>query len=112
LGRDVRRAGDGGAGADRRGVTRPLRRGRRPRARTVPPRDAARVRVLRRGVASRGGAMNGGAADVEALIERHRDEWDASTSASAFIAGARDGTLDPGAFERWLAQDRHFVDGL
>ena len=56
--------------------------------------------------------MSASVADVDALIERHREEWEASTSAPAFIAGARDGTLDTGAFERWLAQDRHFIDGL
>ena len=56
--------------------------------------------------------MNGTVVDVGALIERYRNEWDASTSASPFIASVRSGTLDAGAFERWLAQDRHFIDGL
>lgn len=56
--------------------------------------------------------MNGTVVDVGALIKGHRDEWDASTSASPFIASVRSGTLDAGAVERWLAQDRHFIDGL
>jgi formylaminopyrimidine deformylase / aminopyrimidine aminohydrolase len=50
--------------------------------------------------------------DVDSLIEWHRDEWVASTSGVEFIAGARNGSLDPAAFERWLVQDRHFIDGL
>lgn len=50
--------------------------------------------------------------DVDAFIDRHRQEWEASTSRAAFIAGARDGTLSEEAFQRWLVQDRHFIDGL
>ncbi|MPZ99126.1 MAG: TenA family transcriptional regulator [Dehalococcoidia bacterium] len=50
--------------------------------------------------------------DVGALLERYRDEWSASTAGSSFIAGARDGSLDLKSFGRWMAQDRHFIDGL
>lgn len=31
--------------------------------------------------------------------------------AHPFLAGVRDGTLDPARFRRWLAQDRLFVEG-
>ncbi len=50
--------------------------------------------------------------DVDTLIELHRDEWQASTAGAAFIAGARDGSLPQEAFQRWLVQDRHFIDSL
>lgn len=51
-------------------------------------------------------------ADVDALVTFHYDQWAPSTSGAAFIQGARDGSLDDAAFDRWLVQDRHFIDGL
>ncbi|GMU39386.1 MAG: hypothetical protein AMXMBFR23_02520 [Chloroflexota bacterium] len=51
-------------------------------------------------------------ADVEQLVEHHRAEWDEATSNASFITGARDGTLPERSFQRWLVQDRHFIDGL
>ncbi len=49
---------------------------------------------------------------VEVLLERHADEWASASTDTAFIAGARDGSLAVEAFERWLVQDRLFVTGL
>lgn len=45
------------------------------------------------------------------LIERHRDGWLAATQ-PAFLAAVRDGSLDPGRFGTWLAQDYLFVSAL
>ena len=50
--------------------------------------------------------------DVEQLIEHHRSAWDEATSNASFIAGARDGSLSERSLQRWLVQDRHFIDGL
>jgi formylaminopyrimidine deformylase / aminopyrimidine aminohydrolase len=45
------------------------------------------------------------------LIDRHRDVWQAATE-PPLLAGLRDGTLDPGRFGAWLAQDYLFVSAL
>lgn len=45
------------------------------------------------------------------MIERHRDGWLAATQ-PAFLAAVRDGSLDPGRFGTWLAQDYLFVSAL
>jgi thiaminase/transcriptional activator TenA len=45
------------------------------------------------------------------LIEAHRDLWQAATE-PAFLAGVRDGSLDPHLFGSWLAQDYLFASAL
>lgn len=45
------------------------------------------------------------------LLADHPVEWRAATS-SPFLAGAADGSLPADAFDRWLEQDHHFVEGL
>jgi formylaminopyrimidine deformylase / aminopyrimidine aminohydrolase len=45
------------------------------------------------------------------LIEGHRVRWQAATE-PAFLAAVRDGSLDPGRFSSWLAQDYLFVSAL
>lgn len=45
------------------------------------------------------------------LISAHPQAWTAATT-SAFLDGARDGSLDAAAFDRWLEQDHRFVEAL
>jgi thiaminase len=45
------------------------------------------------------------------LLESHRPLWRV-TCRNPFVAGVRDGSLPVETFNRWLVQDRHFVDGL
>jgi thiaminase/transcriptional activator TenA len=45
------------------------------------------------------------------LIADDRELWHAATH-HPFLDGVRDGTLDPAAFSRWLAQDYHFALAL
>lgn len=45
------------------------------------------------------------------LIADHPDRWLAATR-SPFLDAAGDGTLDDGAFDRWLEQDHRFVIAL
>ena len=48
---------------------------------------------------------------IRDLLERHRDAWVRATT-SPFLDGVRDGTLTDAAFDRWLEQDRLFVEAL
>lgn len=43
------------------------------------------------------------------LIGNHSRAWEGATR-HPFLEGVRDGTLPEGAFERWLVQDRMFVE--
>jgi len=45
------------------------------------------------------------------LLASHRPLWRV-TCRNPFVAGLRDGSLPLGVFNRWLVQDRYFVDGL
>lgn len=45
------------------------------------------------------------------LIADHPDLWRAATDAP-FLRGVTDGTLPAAAFDRWLAQDHHFLTTL
>ena len=45
------------------------------------------------------------------LVRDHPDAWERAT-AHPFLLGVRDGTLRPGAFDRWLVQDRLYVGDL
>lgn len=45
------------------------------------------------------------------LIDRHRDLWQAATE-HPFLAAVGDGSLDPGRFAAWLAQDYLFASAL
>jgi formylaminopyrimidine deformylase / aminopyrimidine aminohydrolase len=45
------------------------------------------------------------------LIERNRDAWRAATE-HPFLAGVREGTLDPARFSAWLGQDYLFAGAL
>lgn len=45
------------------------------------------------------------------LLDHLAAEWSAATS-HPFLDGVRDGSLPPGAFDTWLAQDAHFVGDL
>ena len=45
------------------------------------------------------------------LLRDHPGAWGRAT-AHPFLLGVRDGTLPPGAFDTWLAQDAHFVADL
>jgi thiaminase/transcriptional activator TenA len=55
--------------------------------------------------------MKTGAITTRDLIERHRSLWRVMWR-NPFIVGVRDGSLPVETFDRWLVQDRHFVDGL
>lgn len=46
-----------------------------------------------------------------ALRAQDPDAWERATT-SPFLTGARDGTLAPSAFDRWLEQDHQFVEAL
>lgn len=48
---------------------------------------------------------------VRALADTDPQRWHCATR-HPFLTGARDGTLPPDAFDRWLEQDRHFVEHL
>jgi thiaminase/transcriptional activator TenA len=48
---------------------------------------------------------------TEELASRNADAWRAAT-AHPFLEGVRTGSLSPGAFATWLAQDRLFVEDL
>jgi len=48
---------------------------------------------------------------VQELVERGPDRWREATS-SPFLDGARSGELPAAAFDRWLEQDRLFVEAL
>lgn len=48
---------------------------------------------------------------TESLIRKHRALWRVTCS-NPFVIGVRDGSLPLPTFERWLEQDRHFLDGL
>lgn len=48
---------------------------------------------------------------VRALAQRDEARWRAATS-HPFLDGARTGELPADAFDRWLVQDRHFVEAL
>lgn len=45
------------------------------------------------------------------LVAAHGEAWAAATT-SPFLEGAKDGSLEGAAFDRWLEQDHHFVDAL
>jgi thiaminase len=46
-----------------------------------------------------------------ALLERHRPFWRV-VCRNPFLVGVRDGSLPVETFDRWLVQDRHFMDGI
>jgi len=45
------------------------------------------------------------------IIKRHAPLWKV-TCRNPFVGGVRDGSLPVETFNRWLVQDRHFVEGL
>ncbi len=45
------------------------------------------------------------------LLRQHAPIWKV-TCRNPFVGGIRDGSLPTEIFNRWLVQDRHFVDGL
>jgi len=55
--------------------------------------------------------MSKGRFTTATLLKRHAPLWKV-TCRNPFLVGVRDGSLPVDTFNRWLVQDRHFVEGL
>lgn len=55
--------------------------------------------------------MKTAASSTAALLQRHKHLWGVVTR-NPFVDGIREGTLPRRLFDRWLMQDRHYLDAL
>jgi formylaminopyrimidine deformylase / aminopyrimidine aminohydrolase len=58
-----------------------------------------------------GAVMSKARITTATLLERHAELWKV-TCRNPFVGGVRDGSLPVETFDRWLVQDRHYVEGL